>query len=33
VYLAKADSTVPGGLKAVGGAVEADAAKSYRPKA
>jgi ABC-type branched-subunit amino acid transport system substrate-binding protein len=33
VYIAKADSTVPGGLKAVGGPVEDDAAKSYQPKA
>jgi ABC-type branched-subunit amino acid transport system substrate-binding protein len=33
VYLARPDSTVPGGLKAEGGPVEADAAKSYQPKA
>jgi len=33
VYIAKADSTVPGGLKADGGAIEADAAKSYQPTA
>ena len=31
VYIAKADGTVPGGLKAIGGPVEADAAKSYQP--
>lgn len=33
VYISKADSTVPGGLKAIGGPVQADAAKSYQPKA
>ncbi|HEV2778703.1 MAG TPA: ABC transporter substrate-binding protein [Actinophytocola sp.] len=33
VYIAQADSSVPGGLKAVGGPVEAEAAKSYQPKA
>jgi ABC-type branched-subunit amino acid transport system substrate-binding protein len=33
VYIARPDASVPGGLKAVGGPIEADAAKSYQPKA
>jgi hypothetical protein len=31
VYVSKVDSTVLGGLKTVGAAFEADAAKGYQP--
>jgi hypothetical protein len=31
VYISQVDATVPGGLKAIGGPVEAAAAKGYQP--
>jgi ABC-type branched-subunit amino acid transport system substrate-binding protein len=31
VYISRPDSAVPGGLRTIGGAVEAEAAKTYRP--